>query len=180
MNLKKIAEATYASQNKFELWQLLEALSQLKIKNILEIGVHRGGMIDTLRGVYPKATIVGVDNDFSFLRAVDFIKVEADSHHMETREIVAGHFNGPVDFLFIDGDHSFDGAMIDFELYRTLVKPGGVIGFHDIMRDPENVPHHAGVDCRKLFDVIKRNYPSIEIWDGTIGMDAPGIGLVFV
>lgn len=38
---------------------------------------------------------------------------------------------GEVDMLMIDGDHSFDAVVRDFELYRDLVAPTGVILFHD-------------------------------------------------
>ena len=43
----------------------------------------------------------------------------------------------PLDLLFIDGDHSFEGVSGDFRLYSPLVKEGGLIMFHDI------VPDHA-------------------------------------
>lgn len=37
----------------------------------------------------------------------------------------------PADAVFIDGDHSFDGVMRDARLARALVRPGGLIAFHD-------------------------------------------------
>jgi hypothetical protein len=37
--------------------------------------------------------------------------------------------------LFIDGDHSYEGAAADFLTYRHLVRDGGVIAFHDICMD---------------------------------------------
>jgi cephalosporin hydroxylase len=39
------------------------------------------------------------------------------------------------DFLFIDGDHSYAGALADFKTYCPLVRPGGLIAFHDIVPD---------------------------------------------
>ncbi len=36
-----------------------------------------------------------------------------------------------VDFVYIDGDHSYDGAMRDIQAYYPLVKDRGVIGGHD-------------------------------------------------
>jgi predicted O-methyltransferase YrrM len=36
-----------------------------------------------------------------------------------------------VDMLMIDGDHSFDAVLHDFELFRDLVAPSGLILFHD-------------------------------------------------
>lgn len=60
-----------------------------------------------------------------------------------------------VDLLFIDGDHSYDGAMADFEAYRPLVRPGGWVAFHDIVpqeRDANGAPINGfGVDVDKVW-----------------------------
>ncbi len=36
-----------------------------------------------------------------------------------------------IDFLFIDGDHNYEGVKKDWELYSPLLKSGSVIAFHD-------------------------------------------------
>jgi predicted O-methyltransferase YrrM len=36
------------------------------------------------------------------------------------------------DFIFIDGDHKFDGAFIDFFYASKMIEKGGVIVFHDM------------------------------------------------
>lgn len=41
------------------------------------------------------------------------------------------------DFLFIDGDHEYDGVLEDLIQWYSLVKPGGLIAFHDIVPDQE-------------------------------------------
>lgn len=38
----------------------------------------------------------------------------------------------PIDLLFIDGVHSYQGVKDDFETFGTKVKPGGIVIFHDI------------------------------------------------
>lgn len=35
------------------------------------------------------------------------------------------------DFLFIDGDHSYEGVKSDMELYLPKLKPGARVAFHD-------------------------------------------------
>src|SRR3990167_10654666 len=40
-------------------------------------------------------------------------------------------WNEPIAFLWIDGDHSYEGATQDFERYAPHVVEGGVIAFHD-------------------------------------------------
>lgn len=37
-----------------------------------------------------------------------------------------------VDFVFIDGDHSYDCTLSDIELYYPLIKKGGILFGHDI------------------------------------------------
>ena len=36
-----------------------------------------------------------------------------------------------IHFLHIDADHSYEGVKKDFELYSTLLEPGGIITIHD-------------------------------------------------
>jgi predicted O-methyltransferase YrrM len=43
-----------------------------------------------------------------------------------------------LDFLFIDGDHTYKGVKEDFEMYSPLVRKGGVIAFHDITKHPHS------------------------------------------
>ena len=45
------------------------------------------------------------------------------------------------DVLFIDGDHTLPGVATDFFHYSQLVKPGGVIAFHDVLDTPMHREH---------------------------------------
>jgi predicted O-methyltransferase YrrM len=65
------------------------------------------------------------------------VALQADSHAAATVEAVRAAAGGPVDFLFLDGDHSYEGVRDDFEAYSPLVRPGGLVAFHDV------VPDHA-------------------------------------
>ena len=38
---------------------------------------------------------------------------------------------GGDDFLFIDGDHSYEGLQGDWEAWRSLIAPGGIVALHD-------------------------------------------------
>lgn len=37
----------------------------------------------------------------------------------------------PVDFIFIDGDHSYEGLRGDWQAWKNHVAPGGVVALHD-------------------------------------------------
>jgi hypothetical protein len=42
-----------------------------------------------------------------------------------------------LDFVFIDANHTYTWARSDFETYWDLIKPGGIVAFHDIYRRTE-------------------------------------------
>lgn len=44
----------------------------------------------------------------------------------------AVNFNQEIDFIFFDGDHSYEGLKLDVETWLPKVKPGGMVVFHDI------------------------------------------------
>lgn len=59
--------------------------------------------------------------------------INADSHSLDTYYTVKQALAGDrLDFLFIDGDHSYDGVKLDYWMYQDLVREGGYIAFHDI------------------------------------------------
>jgi len=63
--------------------------------------------------------------------------IKKDSYKQEeTLEEVKKNLNGnQLDFLFIDGDHSYEGVKKDFEMYSPLVRKVGIIAFHDIVKN---------------------------------------------
>jgi predicted O-methyltransferase YrrM len=44
---------------------------------------------------------------------------------------VAAAWSEPIDFLFIDADHSFDGVSRDWADWAPRVRPGGHVALHD-------------------------------------------------
>ena len=84
------------------------------------------------------------------------------SHFPETlkkaRRILQGN---KLDFLFIDGDHSYEGVKKDFEMYYPLVSDGGLVAFHDIYT-------YRDKGCSKYWQEIKSEYNFKEI--GNIGV----------
>ncbi len=59
----------------------------------------------------------------------------------------------PVDFVFIDGDHSYDGLRGDWEAWVDLIAPGGLVTLHDSRSTPERDIEDAG-SVRYTRDVI--------------------------
>jgi len=55
---------------------------------------------------------------------------------------------GAIDFIFIDGDHSYAACKADIEAWAPFVKRGGVIAFHDFGSRADGV-------TRAIFETIK-------------------------
>ncbi|MCI0459362.1 MAG: class I SAM-dependent methyltransferase [Gemmataceae bacterium] len=55
---------------------------------------------------------------------------------------VARTWSKPIDLLFIDGDHSFEGVRADFEAFQPWLKESGFVVFHDTAW--EYYKNHAG------------------------------------
>ena len=80
-----------------------------------------------------------------------------DSHQKETLEKVKEILDdNQLDFLFIDGDHSYEGVKKDFEMYSPLVRKGGIIAFHDIA--PNGILELTGGVSRFWKEIEKKNY----------------------
>lgn len=54
-----------------------------------------------------------------------------DSHKQETVEECAKLIH-KADFVFIDGDHSYESILSDFNLFYPIVSEGGHMAFHDV------------------------------------------------
>lgn len=46
--------------------------------------------------------------------------------------VVAKHWQTPLSMVFIDGGHSFEAALTDYQSWASWVKPGGILAIHDI------------------------------------------------
>jgi predicted O-methyltransferase YrrM len=51
---------------------------------------------------------------------------------------------GGIDFLFIDGDHSYEGLRGDWEAWSPLIAPGGCVALHDSRSTPRRPIDDAG------------------------------------
>ena len=140
-----------------ELRALLELLAKEPPRAVLEIGTGRGGTLFLFAAVArPDATLVSVDaadaEVFGGRRAYKrrarlyralgrpdqrIVFILGDSHDDKTREEIVTALEGQrLDFLFIDGDHTLEGVDADFRTYSPLVRPGGLVAFHDIVPGP--------------------------------------------
>lgn len=155
-------------QNDEELRWLINNVEKTNPKCILEIGVERGGTFAFWEQLLPPGgRLVGLDIQ-NIQTEVDIAAstrrithIMADSHRIETLDRVRILLNGePVDFLHIDGDHGYAGCKSDWSMYSTLVRPGGLVGFHDLGSEANNVG--------RFFRELAAQYPG-QCEDGTTG-----------
>jgi predicted O-methyltransferase YrrM len=90
-------------------YQRREATLSGSLKDRFEANMRRHGISDC---VHPLA---GYSQDF----ATDFVE--------------------RIDLLFIDGNHAYDAVKRDFNDWSPLVKPGGVVAFHDVAAAGEQI-----------------------------------------
>jgi predicted O-methyltransferase YrrM len=134
----------------------------------LEHGIHGGGYPAVKQHLYSEFTHgrEGVRLDL----------FQENSQILATRQkvqAVLGTAN--LDVLFIDGDHSYEGVKKDFELWSPLVRPGGIVLFHDIL--PHTKVAHCEVD--RLWNELKPHYRHVEfIHDPKQGW--AGIGAIYM
>lgn len=136
MKYAKLIEECNPSQTHRELNDLLLELENFDIKNILEIGVHLGGSIKVWKEVFKPKILIGIDGkiepEFAAIKGVH--KIEAYSQLNETFNTVKDILDGKMlDFVFIDGSHYYNDVKTDFNLYKELVRTGGVMAFHDVI-----------------------------------------------
>jgi predicted O-methyltransferase YrrM len=69
----------------------------------------------------------------------------------------------PVDLIFIDGDHSYDGLVSDWRAWSPLVARGGVVCLHDSRSTPDRPIDDAG-SVRATSEVVRTD-PAFEVVD---------------
>jgi cephalosporin hydroxylase len=179
-------------QIRSELEQLARMVSELRPQTLVEIGTARGGTLFVwARLADPSATIISVDlpgglfggqyplwleslyHRFA-LQDQTIHLIRADSHKRETAEYVRHVLSGrSIDFLFIDGDHAYDGVRLDFELYSPLVRRGGIAALHDVVEGRDA----SGCEVPKFWNEIKGFYAYKELVEDPLQGRA-GIGVL--
>ncbi len=112
-------------------------------RSLVEIGVMHGVNTSLLRSVMdPSGTITGIDPHPRGRLGVSFerwVAVQEISRHQRGRAVLlrrrsheaAAGWSTPIDFLFIDGDHSWAGIDQDWRSWSGHVVSGGVVALHD-------------------------------------------------
>jgi len=131
-------------QVRSEFVALLEQLQRREPNATLEIGTWRGGTLFMMCQMSaPDARLATIDLELRDAdlyarfarRTQEVVPIEGSSRDPDVRARVAALFPDGLDVLFIDGDHSYEGVASDFDAYEPLLRPGGLLVFHDIVPD---------------------------------------------
>jgi predicted O-methyltransferase YrrM len=125
---------------------------------IVEIGSFKGKstvMLGKVAAHYGLGPVVAIDpHNFNSVELQDFksnpesssfkeflsnieaggVTSQVEIHRAYSKE-VASLWNRPIRFLWIDGDHSYQGAKADFDGFFPHVTPSGVIALHDSLHE---------------------------------------------
>jgi predicted O-methyltransferase YrrM len=146
------------SQVVVEIKGLLDAVASAHPKVVGEIGVRKGGnsflftqVFDRLELLFDLDLMLQNTEQLSFYakpaQKIEFLA--GSSYAPQTVSYVKRLLRGKqFDFLFIDGDHSYNGVAQDFLSYYETVRPGGLIALHDIV--PDDVAKHGKASANTL------------------------------
>jgi cephalosporin hydroxylase len=161
-------------QDVYELKTLAQHVHSVEPRVIVEIGTARGGTLlvwsqssDKLQLLMSIDLPAGTEGCGYMWQKIKLFKLYLSKHNgcqlelirrssqsEETKTLVRNLLKDrAIDFLLIDGDHLYEGVKRDFELYSGLVRPGGLIAFHDIRPNPTN----ENIQVFKLWDELKQD-----------------------
>jgi predicted O-methyltransferase YrrM len=197
---RKLDDMDFNSGLNDSAWLLYSVARSLKPKVCVEIGSARGRsacFVGLALAANGRGKLFAIDphtkTDWNDSHSVDTFSIM--QAHLEslgltpyveivrkTSEEAAKNWNQPIDLIFIDGDHSYEGVRRDWELFSPHVSPFGVVVFHDTIWDvdQESWKEYRREDMgvpRFVEELRKEGYPIITFPnDAGTSMIQPRIG----
>jgi hypothetical protein len=170
-----------------EIQGFIKFLQEQGVKSYLEVGCRHGDTFHAVgKALSEGSLLVAVDlpgarsgkltggicpnSDKWLMRAAKYLKkrgqithvIIGDSHDPEIVSQVKEF--APFDAIFIDGDHTFEGAKADWRNYGPM---SNLVAFHDIHADNKG--------CASLYNELKEQYKHTEF----AYYDRGGIGIIW-
>lgn len=180
-------------QRKVELDRMMDVYREENPRRVLEIGTFQGGTLREWLKTSPDVVVCidwvlhdveMADPDDYFVplwkkwaKSAGSTLVVLEGRSEDPAIAAQAEEFAPFDWLFIDADHRYEAVKSDYEMYRPMVRPGGVVGFHDLTKYVEN----CGVGILWSELTADPGVRSVEIYDPGVGKgDWGGIGLLWV
>lgn len=150
-------------------------------ERLAEIGVWEGVTTRELRrGMSPTGTIFAIDPYPPGRLGVNYQKIIAAREvarvpngvvvWLRQKSVEAVRHprvrQAPLDFVFLDGEHTYEGLRADWEAWSPLIAPGGIIALHDSFL-PEG--HHDAGSVRYSNEVVAVD-PRFEMVDAVVSL----------
>ncbi len=180
-------------QYREELEPLAKEIERLRPRTVLEIGTADGGTLFlAARLASEDALIISIDlPQGAFGGGYDEWKIplyksfgqpgqrieliRENSHLPEVFERVSRLLgNRKIDYLFLDGDHTYQGVKDDFNTYGKLLSDSSIVAFHDIVSDKGEYPDHF---VSVFWNEIKHKYDYLEFIKNK-DQDKLGLGML--
>lgn len=165
---------------------VLRALHRtLEPKLYIEIGVRRG---TSMKEALPQTRCVGIDPVMSFTDVEgtrpdgNILLASATSDDFFAIEVNRKKCRG-FDLALIDGDHSFDQALRDFQNLEALAKHSSIVCLHDVIPmdrrtsqpKPDGVSFHTGDVWRLMARIVRERKDLVAF---TVACPPTGLGIV--
>lgn len=151
---KRVSATTgYLSEREARFLMAAAALAPARGKN-LEIGSFKGRStvgiayvtreldLGTVVAVDPHTSPASTDPDLrgkrtSYDEFVANLKSAGVFEHVEIKRAyshdLAREWKHPIRFLWIDGDHTYEGAKADIDLFKPYLADGAIVAMHDVL-----------------------------------------------
>jgi predicted O-methyltransferase YrrM len=141
----------------------------------VEIGVFEGvntGII--AQNILKEGILYGIDPFFKGGLGISYEKLIARKQLKKTGTVKkvklieklsfdsTGLVPDNIDFIFIDGDHTWNGIQKDWEDWTKKLRVGGVIALHDTSLC-EAIPQNANLDSIQFFNKVIKNSGSFKL-----------------
>src|SRR3990167_1120114 len=136
---------------------LIDLLKEKGFEFGVEVGTDRGGYAADICKRYPEFELITMDPYLPYTEGdeiktpEDMIKFREEAQKLldnypnchflpgQTSRQVAGELEDEsIDFVFIDGDHTYNGVMADLLLWYPKLKSGGILSGHDYVESEKN------------------------------------------
>ncbi len=178
LKLQQVFRRNRSMQIPLEIENLQLTIANRNPKVIVEIGTANGGTLARWLELPSVETIISIDYPIGIHGGQGFEeRTYVISDALEQANLCGKQFyavNGDskdpylinrvsellddrkIDFLFIDGDHTYEGVKGDFNLYERFLSDTAVVGFHDII--DSKFHNDAGCHVFKFWEELKNKF----------------------